>query len=203
MIYSYSGIEFLLFFVKIENGVYKSCQNSTLLFINWLIFGIMNIQNNQSLEFTWTAMLAPLRSVTDRRFSWLRNIFFKSFQDWLNSVQQRQENFTKDAGQKMIISWQTYEGLKITVNSIIEATQFLLWRQVKYVLTERFCKCPLENWFGRQRSSGSRKDNPSMADFGYDNNVIRNQENSKQSLMVMLLYWHDCLNWRATSMFKN
>ena len=71
-------------------------------------------------------MLAPLRSVTDRRFSWLRNIFFKSFQDWLNSVQQRQENFTKDAGQKMIISWQTYEGLKITVNSIIEATQFLL-----------------------------------------------------------------------------
>ena len=67
------------------------------------------------------------------------------------------------------IVWQTYEGLKISVNSIIEATQSLLWHQVKYVLAERFCKDPLKNWFGRQRSLGSRRDNPSMADFGYSN----------------------------------
>ena len=71
-------------------------------------------------------MLAPLRSVNERRFSWLRNVFFKSFQDWLNFVQQCQGNFTKDTGQKMFISWQTYEGLKIRVNLIIEATRFLL-----------------------------------------------------------------------------
>ena len=45
-----------------------------------------------------------------------------SFLDWLNSVQKRQGNFTKDAGQKMFISWQTYERLKISVNSIVEAT---------------------------------------------------------------------------------
>ena len=45
------GIAFLLFFMKIENAVYTSFQNSTLLFINGLIFDIMNIQNNQSLEF--------------------------------------------------------------------------------------------------------------------------------------------------------
>ena len=76
----------------------------------------------------------------------------------------------------MFISSQTYEGLKITVNSIIEATQFLLQHQVKYVLTERFCQDPLENYFGRQRSLGSRKDNPSMADFGYNDNAIRNQK---------------------------
>ena len=116
MICSYFGIAFLLFFMKIENTVYTSFQNSTLLFINGLIFDIMNIQNNQSLEFEWISMLAPLRSVNDRRFSWLRNVFLKSFQDWLNSVQQCQGNFTKDAGQKMFISWQTYEGLKINVN---------------------------------------------------------------------------------------
>ena len=48
---SYFGIAFLLFFMKIENTVYTSFQNSTLLFINGLIFDIMNIQNNQSLEF--------------------------------------------------------------------------------------------------------------------------------------------------------
>ena len=51
MICSYFGIPFLLFFMKIENTVYTSFQNSTLLFINGLIFDIMNIQNNQSLEF--------------------------------------------------------------------------------------------------------------------------------------------------------
>ena len=118
MICSYFGIPFLLFFMKIENTVYTSFQNSTLLFINGLIFDIMNIQNNQSLEFEWIPMLPPLRSVNDRRFSWLRNVFLKSFQDWLNSVQQCQGNFTKDAGQKMFISisWQTYEGLKISIN---------------------------------------------------------------------------------------
>ena len=49
MICSYFGIAFLLFFMKIENTVYTSFQNSTLLFINGLIFDIMNIQNNQSL----------------------------------------------------------------------------------------------------------------------------------------------------------
>ena len=46
-------------------------------------------------------------------------------------------------------------------------------------MTEPFCQNPLENWFGRQRPLGSRKDNPSMADFGYNNNAIRNQEHFK------------------------
>ena len=49
-------------FMKIENTVYISFQNSTLLFINGLIFDIMNIQNNQSFEFEWIPVLAPLRS---------------------------------------------------------------------------------------------------------------------------------------------
>ena len=61
-------------------------------------------------------MLAPLRSANDLRFSWLHNVFLKSFQDGLNSVQQCQRGFTKDAGQEMFILGQTYEGFKISVN---------------------------------------------------------------------------------------
>ena len=38
-------------FMKTEKTVYTSFQNCLLLFINGLIFDIMNIQNNQSLEF--------------------------------------------------------------------------------------------------------------------------------------------------------
>ena len=48
-------------------------------------------------------MLAPLRSVNDQRFSWLRDVFLKLFQDWLNSVQNHQGNFERDAVQKMFI----------------------------------------------------------------------------------------------------
>ena len=117
---SYFGIVFLLLFKKIENAVYTCFQNSMLLFINGFIFDIMNIQNNQSLEFEWVPMLAPfIRSVNDWRFPWLRNVFIRSIQEWLNSVQQCQGNFTKGAGQKMfiLILCQTYEGLKISVKS--------------------------------------------------------------------------------------
>ena len=67
-------------FMKIENTLYTYFQNSTLLFINGSIFDIMIIQNNQPLEFEWIPMLPPLRSVSDRRFSWIRNVFLKSFQ---------------------------------------------------------------------------------------------------------------------------
>ena len=116
IICSYFGIAFLLFFIKIEKPFYTSFKNSMFLFINGLIFDIMNIRNNQSLEFEWIPMFARLRSVNDRRFSWLRNVFLKSVQDGLNSVQQCQGCFTKDTGQKIFILRQTYEGLKISVN---------------------------------------------------------------------------------------
>ena len=39
------------YFFKKENAVHTSFQNSMLLFINGLIFDIMNIQNNKSFEF--------------------------------------------------------------------------------------------------------------------------------------------------------
>ena len=45
-----------------------------------------------------------------------------------------------------------------------------------YVLTERFCQDPLENYFGRQRSMGFLKDNPSLRDVGCHDNTIRNQK---------------------------
>ena len=53
--------------------------------------------------------------------------------------------------------------------------------QVKYVLSERFCQDPPKvlQRFGRQRTLGSRKDNQSMVDFGYNNNAIRNQKHFK------------------------
>ena len=41
---------------------------------------------------------------------------------------------------------------------------------------ERFCQDPLENYFGHQCSLGARKDNPSLWDFRFNDNAIRNQK---------------------------
>ena len=139
-------------------------------------FDIMNIRDIHSHESQCKPSLVPFTSISDPRFSCLRNVFLQYFEDWFTSIQQRDGNFSKKEKNKMFVSQQTYEGLKISVNSIIEAVQFLLQHQVKYVLTERFCQDPLENYFGRQRSLGARKDNPSSRDFGYNDNSIRNQK---------------------------
>ena len=139
-------------------------------------FDITNVRNTQESHIKQKPFLAPFKSVNDERFIWLKNIFLKYFEDWQLSIRTRPGNFTKTAQSNMFISWQTYEGIKITVNSLIEVVKYLLDQGVPYVLTERFCQDPLKNYFGRQRSIGARKDNPSMRDFGYNDNNIRNQK---------------------------
>ncbi|XP_065645377.1 uncharacterized protein LOC136075866 [Hydra vulgaris] len=99
-----------------------------------------------------------------------------NIRNWLKSIEEHPGDISKISKSKMFIAHQTYEGLKITVHSIIESVQFLLQQNVKYVLTERFCQDPIENYFGRQRSLGLRKDNPSVNDFGYNDNMTRNQK---------------------------
>ena len=47
---------------------------------------------------------------------------------------------------------------------------------VKYVLTEHFTQDPLENYFGQGRAMNKRKDNPSLRDFGYADDTIRNMK---------------------------
>ena len=106
---------------------------------------------------------APFSSTDDPWFSWLKNQFLKYFEDWLGSLEERTGAYTKFEEQKMFISSQTYKGLKITVHSVIELVKFLIIDKVLYLLTERFCQDPLENYFGNQCSSGAQKDDPSMS----------------------------------------
>lgn len=82
---------------------------------------------------------------------------------------------SKNARSRMFLSWQTYEGFQITVYSAIEATKFLLHEGMEFVLTERFCQDPVEEYFGNQRKLGRRSDNPDIRTFGYNNNTIRIQ----------------------------
>ena len=87
-------------------------------------FDIMNVSST-------TASSRELKngfklSTDDPRFSWLKNQFLKYFEDWLRSIEERLGAYTKSEKQKMFISSQTYEGLKITVHSAIVLVKFLI-----------------------------------------------------------------------------
>ena len=139
-------------------------------------FDCLNVRNTTEHHFKRKPALMPYTSVDDERFIWLENVFLKYFEDWLNSINDRPGSFSPSDRAQMFISWQTYEGLKITVKSVVELTQYLLAQGIPFILTERFCQDPLENYFGQQRSIGRRKDNPSLRDVGYNDNTIRNQK---------------------------
>ena len=62
----------------------------------------------------------------------------------------------------MLISWQSYEGLKRTCYSVIHVTRFLLESGVECVLTERFCQDTLEQYFDNHRQHCRRSENPYM-----------------------------------------
>lgn len=95
--------------------------------------------------------------------------------NWKESTDNRPGNFEQNARSRMFISWQTYEGFKMTVYSVIEATKFLLGEGMEFVLTERLCQDTVEEYFGNQRKLGRRSDNPDIHTFGYNNNAIRIQ----------------------------
>ena len=46
---------------------------------------------------------------------------------------------------------------------------------MEFVLTERFCQDPVEEYFGNQRKLGRRSDNPDIHQFGYNANTIESR----------------------------
>lgn len=108
------------------------------------------------------------------RFVWLME-FLDYLRTWKENVDNRPGNFTQNARNRMFLSWQTYEGFQISVQSAVEVTRFLLQEGFEFVLTERFCQDPVEEYFGGQRKLGRRSDNPDMKTFGYNSNTLRMQ----------------------------
>ena len=97
--------------VLLAYGPPESAETAHFYSLMDCFFDIMSIRNTQSHEFQQIPILASLNSVNDLRFSWLRDVFLKYFQDWLNSVEKHQGNFTKDPRQKIFTSSNTYERL--------------------------------------------------------------------------------------------
>ena len=119
--------------------------------------------------------IMPYTTPEDYRFTWLKDTFLSYLETWKESTLNRDGDFSADARQKMFLSAQTYEGLKIAVYSHIEVVKFLLSVGFQYVLTERFMQDVLEDYFGHQRERGRRSDNPSAHQFGYNDLTIAAQ----------------------------
>ena len=133
-------------------------------------FDCLNVKNTDEATTKLKPFLKEYRSPDDERFTWLTDTFLKYFSDWQYSINVNPGPLTKNAKANMFLSWQTHEGIKITTDSPMELVKYLLNQGVPYVLTERFCQDPLENYFGR------RKDNPSLRDFSYNDNTTRTQK---------------------------
>ena len=142
-------------------------------------FDIMNIRNCNEHTHKIKPFLKPFSSLDDERFKWLTDVFLNYFASWKESIDNREGPYNATDRANMFLSYQTYNGIRITTYSIIECVQFLLSSGVPYVLTERFCQDPLENYFGQQRAINRRKDNPNLRDIGYGDNAIRNIKASR------------------------
>ena len=152
-----------------ESGTAKFCE----MFDKF--FDCLNVRSRKEHLLKRKPYLAPYTMEDDFRFNWLENEFLTYLSSWKDCVDHRPGQFTENGKAKMFLSRQTYEGLQITTYSVIEATKYLICQGVDFVLTERFCQDPVEEYFGNQRKLGRRNDNPDIRQFGYNANTIRTQ----------------------------
>ena len=75
-----------------------------MLFINEHFFDIMNIRDVNSHKFDLKFSFIPFMSIGYSRFSWLQDVFLQYFDDWLNSIEHCEDNFSRNAKNKMFIS---------------------------------------------------------------------------------------------------
>ena len=102
--------------------------------------------------------MAPYTTAEDSRFDWLQNTSLAYLDAWYETTQARPGSFSDDHRSRMLLSQQTYKGLKTTVSSLIDVVKFLISEGMEFVLSERFCQDLLEEYFGRQRERGRFSD---------------------------------------------
>ena len=109
------------------------------------------------------------------------NEFFPYLENWKEDVKKSPGDFSKTERGKMFLSRQTYEGLVMTGRALIDSVKFLLNEGMEYVLTERFCQDPVEEYFGAQRKLGRCSDNPDFYQCLYNDNSLRIQRDVSTS----------------------
>lgn len=112
-------------------------------------------------------LLASYTSVDDTRFNYLLKDMLGFFKKWEADVKKRKGKFTKDAREKMFISTQSYESLKVTTYGFIGTITYML-DQVKAPKVDgrKLNQDKLEQTFGNLRMSGGGNRSLNVAEIG-------------------------------------
>ena len=136
------------------------------------LFDCLNVKSTKKGDYSRNELLKPYTTENGSRSDWLQNRLLPYFNNWKHNILQRPGNFTASAREKIFISRQTHDGIKIRCYSVIEATKYLLKDRFQFVLAETFCQDVLEEYFGRQRGIGRRNDDPTVFQFGCSHDII-------------------------------
>ena len=128
-------------------------------------FDIMNTRNFKESVKKKNEDVKPFTSPDDPRLRYLTDEFLPYFVEWQRAIDLRPGNFTKSDRSEMILSYQTVEGLKITVLSVVECIKYCLNNGMPFVLTEKFNQDAIEQHFGCHRASCGSNSNPSLHQF--------------------------------------
>ena len=93
----------------------------------------------------------------------------------------------------MFIFWQIYEGIEITINSLILLAKFLIQHKKSYIVTVKLCQESPESFFGRQRSMQLEKTNQHcmiLAIIITAFEITRYSDNLLEELLLWIIYTH-------------
>lgn len=140
-------------------------------------FDCLNARSFTEHITTRNPNVAPYENLSDPRLDWLNNDFLHYLRSWKSYTENYPETTVSDQ-EKMFLSQQTFEGLCITARSTVECTRYLLSSGVPKVLSNRYLQDICEEHFGKHRGLWGRNENPSVYQFGYQENLLRCQETS-------------------------
>ena len=130
-------------------------------------FDCMNSRSLNEAERKRKPFLAPYKSIDDPRFDFLERDFLGYMDKWKTAVETRKGKFSNAERAKMFISQQTYDGIRVSIHSLVECTKYLLENGLQYVLSSKFNQDPLEQHFGRHRMLARRSTNPTIQAYGF------------------------------------
>lgn len=106
--------------------------------------------------------LEPYSNLDDPRFVWLENDFMQWLLDWETEVQSVKD-LTKSERNRLLMSRQTMDGLKITTHAFVHLAKILLSEPgAEFLLPEKLNQDRLETFFGKVRRGCGDSDNPTV-----------------------------------------
>lgn len=155
--------------------VYGAETSETVCFIRHMnkFFDCLNTRSLYEARNTRNENVAPYTSEDDQRLQYLVSDFLEYFSEWKANIANRAGQFSKSEISKMQLSYQTLQGLEITVKSVVECVKIMLAKGAPYVLTDHFNQDPIEQYFGILRTSGGCNNNPTLEQFNHSMVNIR------------------------------